>query len=170
MAAGTTSIAKELRNLLEWEYVNVGEWFREYLLISGSDISQSALLPDDLHRRFDEDQIRKITKSANLIIEGRLSGWLSRDFSDVFSVLCVAPQSIRVKRYSKRENISRRNAEAIIRNRDESDLQKYRQLYSIDDYRMPEYYNLVIDTSSLSPQELALQICHHANLIRSANI
>jgi cytidylate kinase len=164
VAVGTTSIAEALRDLLEWDLIIVGDWFRDYMLISGSDISQSALLPDDLHRKFDADQMRKINKSANLIVEGRLSGWLSRDFPEVFSVLCVTSPTIRVGRYIKRENVSQRNAEAIIRNRDGADLQKYYQLYGIDDYRLPEYYNLVLDTSTMSPRELAIEVCQHANL------
>jgi len=104
-------------------------------------------------------------EKSKLIVEGRMSGWLSREMPHVFSVWCFAPPKTRSARYAARESISKAKASTTVSERDEADLAKFSALYGIKDYRNAEFYDLLLNTSIRNPKELALDICQHAMLI-----
>lgn len=147
-------MAQGLLNALQWEYVNVGVWFRQHLTDLGVDVSESASLPDSVHLHFDELQGQMLLTANQLIVEGRLSGWLARKHDDVFSILCVAPIAVRAPRYADRENMPLAQAETTLRLRDRADRKRYKELYNIPDYRLREYYKVVLDTSRKTTDEL----------------
>lgn len=159
MCSGKTYLAKALVSLLPgWRYVNTGERFRELCESKGWTIQQVAELDDAVHRELDGQQKIQIQAENDLIVEGRLAGWLAQGLPDVYRVFCTAPFEERVKRYMKREGVTREQALVDIPHRDNADVEKYRRVYGIQDYRQPAYYDLIQDTSTASPQELARQV------------
>lgn len=165
VATGKSTIAKALLQHLEgWKIANTGEKFRELTAQRGWTIQKVSFLPDDVHKEIDLWQRTLAQEDHNLIVEGRLAGWVTRDLSYVFRVFCYATLEIRAKRYMQREGGSTEKAEIDINYRDNLDVLKYKNTYGIEDYRDPEYYSLMLDTSKKSPDELAKIIIREAKL------
>ena len=160
----STIVAALLKKLSQWSKVNTGEIFREICANRGWSIQEVSFIPDELHKEVDEQQRQLALSGSQIIIESRLIGWLTRDASDVFSVFCYAPLEVRTQRYISREGVSLEKAIQEIKYRDEKDLLKFRSMYDLDDYRSNKFYNLMLDTSTGTPDELATLIMDTAHL------
>ena len=159
VATGKSSLADAVIALLPgWKRINTGQRFRDFSAAQGKSIQQVSLLPDDVHRAFDDAQRELLEKEADIVVEGRLAGWLAHDLDDVFKVYTYAPFDVRVSRYMQREKVERAQAEADVDYRDSRDVVKYHRIYGVSDYRAPAFYNLQVDTSKHTPQELARQV------------
>ena len=168
-STGKSSIAAALAELLHWDRVNMGARFREETSSHGMTIQQVSTLSDQTHEDFDALQAALLRDARQVVVEGRLSGWLSREFEDVFKVFCYAPLEVRIERYVQREGTSREQARQQILFRDEQDVAKYRKLYGVEDYRDSAYYDLSLDTSTGEPQALARRILEVAGLLEQAS-
>jgi predicted cytidylate kinase len=156
VGSGKSSIARQFGELLPgWRLVNTGQRFRDFCASKGMSIQEVANLPDEVHEEFDMAQRDLLEGEKDIIVEGRLAGWLSRDFDWVFRIWCYAPVDVRAHRLMTREGISYEHAMADLHERDEGDLLKYRRIYTLEDYRLPAFYHLHLDTSQHSPPELA---------------
>jgi predicted cytidylate kinase len=159
VCSGKSSVAKALVGLLPgWQRINTGQAFRDHCAKLGLSIQEVAHLPDAVHEEFDRIQRRQLESGERLIVEGRLSGWLARDLPDVHRVYCVAPLETRIQRYMTRDGRPCEQALADIEYRDAGDVEKYRRVYGIDDYRSAEFYHLFLDTSTGTPVELAREV------------
>lgn len=159
IATGKSTITRSLlARLPGWKHVNTGDRFREFCSSKGISIQQVSFLPDEVHREFDLLQRFEAKTRSNFILEGRLAGWLTRDFPHVFRVFCYAPMEVRIQRYMEREDCAEDEAKSEIEYRDERDVLKFRRMYDVHDYREPSFYNLVLDTSMTSPDILAEMI------------
>lgn len=153
--SGKTTTAREVAARLPgWSLASTGQRFRDYCRTHGIDPSQIASLPDEIHRQFDAEMRAFLGSQDHVIVEGRLVCWLAADRSDMLRVWCQAPLDVRAERYARREGILVEAARAEIERRDRADFAKFQRLYGID-YRDPRYYDLVVDTSRLSPADLA---------------
>ncbi len=165
VGSGKSSIVHELLKLLpEWSNVNTGKRFRAFCESKGMSIQQVSTLPDSVHQEFDADQQALLARETHIIVEGRLAGWLARDMDDVFRVWCQAPVDVRVLRVVKREETSKEQAFKDLEHRDLGDLKKYRRVYGLEDYRLPSFYHLTLDTSRHLPHVLAKEIIEKADL------
>ncbi len=166
VGSGKSSIVRSLAGLLpEWNTANTGKRFREFCKSKGISIQQVATLPDEVHLAFDADQQNRLAHEMKIIVEGRLAGWLAREMEDVFRVWCQAPLDVRVLRVAGREKISKGQALEDMKHRDLGDLEKYRRVYGLEDYRDPSFYHLVLDTSRHLPNVLAQEIVEKAGLV-----
>ncbi len=169
VATGKSTIANALlAKLPGWEKANTGAKFREICQARGMSIQEVSFLPDDIHREVDTWQRDIARTGSNLIIEGRLAGWLTKDMPHVFRVFCTTDQDVRIARYIQREQTSEADAKAAIEFRDSRDVQKYQRMYNLPDYRDLAFYSLVLDTSSNTPEELAERILERAGLVSHA--
>ncbi|MFN3651254.1 MAG: cytidylate kinase family protein [Armatimonadota bacterium] len=158
-ASGKTTAARRvLERLSGWRIVSTGGRFREYCAERGLDPQQISHLGDQIHRDFDADMLRLLSEERNLIAEARLVGYLAREMPDALRVFCDCPLDVRAERFRTREpGYSLEEAVARVSERDEADTANLRQLYGID-YHDPAYYHLVLDTSKLTPDEIAERI------------
>lgn len=165
MSTGKSSIAGALLDLLPgWQRVNTGQRFREFTSARGLSIQQVSHLPDEVHREFDALQMELLQNGSQMIVEGRLAGWLARDLPDVFRVFCFTAMEVRVQRYMERDHVGWDEAFSDIEYRDTRDVEKFKNMYGVADYRSPDFYHLRLDTSSQSPLELARRLLHAARL------
>ena len=156
VASGTSSIAETLLALLpNWHRVNTGQRFRDFCTSQGMTIQQVSQIPDEIHIAFDTYQSELMRSGKELIIEGRLTGWLACEFVDIYRVYCWASLDIRIERYIARHSVRYEQAVEDIAYRDSCDVVKFREMYGISDYRSPQFYDLMLDTSRFSPEELA---------------
>ncbi|MGH2363496.1 MAG: cytidylate kinase family protein [Chloroflexota bacterium] len=165
IATGTSTLAAAVvEQQPGWRLSKTGDRFREYCQDHGLSLLDVGSLPDEVHRAFDLEQRAMLEHEQQLVVEGRLAGWLARDLPDVFRVFCHAPLSVRVARYAQREHADDAQSLADIQHRDRGDREKYRQVYSLRDYRAHSFYQLILSTAKASPRELAEAVAHRAGL------
>ena len=162
-ASGKTSTARELvRRLPGWRFVSTGERFRTFCDEHGIDLSQVPLLPDSQHLAADEAMKRTLQTESRIVAEGRLVAYLATGLPDALRVFVSAPIEVRVLRYANREHVPEDEARRHITGRDHGDLEKFRAIYHID-YHDPRYYDLVIDNTDLTIEQVADRIMERLN-------
>jgi predicted cytidylate kinase len=165
VATGKSTIAEALLKKLDgWKKANTGQKFREICASRGWSIQKVSFLPDEVHKEVDEWQKMVAETESRIIIEGRLAGWLTRDLPHVFQVFCWTPLDVRVQRYMDREHTTAEIARSEIEFRDQQDVLKYQRAYGLDDYRDRAFYDIFIDTSKYTPEEIADLIIQKAKL------
>ncbi len=156
IATGTTTLAKNLQQTLNWEYINTGELQRQYDREQGiNENEHGALLRSDDHEREKETLAQKtLLEKKHIIYEAWLSGFIARGISDVLRVLVIcSDDAIRIDRVANRENVSIDQAKHNIKTREEENIIKWKKIYGDYDFWDPKYFNLIIDTFSSGPME-----------------
>jgi len=111
----------------------------------------------EIDQELDDYQL-DILKKGDLILEGRLAGWIAyKNNISAFKVMLDADVETRSKRIVKRENgdFEKRKKEIMIR--EKSEQKRYKQYYKID-LKDKSIYDLVVDTSDKTPEEIAEEI------------
>lgn len=156
IAAGTSTLSKNLVRLLGWKYVNFGALQREYDRQHGINENQQGATarPDD-HERQMEEMGKKILKDEkNIIYEAWLAGFLASGQKDVLKVLLICSHDdIRVDRVANRDGLTIEEAKNWIKQREEENETKWKKLYGDHDFWNPKYYDLIIDTYSTGAME-----------------
>lgn len=157
VAAGKTALAREFENLLVskgWKRVSMGQHFKNYCLENriASQVFEEELdkIPSEIHKRFDDWQKQLLTQGEKIIVDGRLSGYFAQGLQDVFKIFCDLPEADRIQRFAQRDEISLYEAEIRLKKRDKFDLNNFRTLYQLEDYRDPSFYDFVIETNEVT--------------------
>lgn len=156
IAVGTTTLSKNLAHVLGWKHINFGALQREFDRKHNiHENKQGALARSDDHERSIEKMGEKmLAQEKNLIYEAWLSGFLAKNYQDVFRVLLICSHNdIRVDRVANRENITINEAKKWIKQREIENEKKWKKLYGNFDFWNSKYYNLTIDTYKKGPME-----------------
>lgn len=158
IASGTTTLAKNVRGILQWKYVNAGfiqrEWDRQHQI--NENTQGAASRPDDHERQIDAMTKNMLITKTHIIYEAWLAGFMAQGIPKVLKVLLYCSQdSIRIDRVVNRENISIDEAKHHIKQREEENIAKWKKLYGDYEFWEPKYYDLVIDTYASGPMETA---------------
>jgi len=154
--SGTTTISKLLEKKLQIKYVYAGEIFRDMAQKHNMSLEQFGAYCEknpEIDKQLD-DQQKKILKKGNVILEGRISGWLAyRNNIAATKIFLQADLDIRVKRIVNREqgNLDERKKEIVTR--EQSEKTRYKNYYDID-LNDISVYDLVIDTSDKTPDDI----------------
>lgn len=157
-AVGTTTLAKNLQEILDWNYVNAGAIQREYdRAHSIHENKQGALARPDRHELEIEEMAKKLLLTKKkLIYEGWLAGFIAKDIDGILRVLLVCTnEAILIDRVVNRENISTQEAKSWIKQREEENIVKWKKIYGNHDFWDKKYFDLVIDTYSSGPLQTA---------------
>lgn len=138
---------------LKWKFKSGGEIFREYCKEKGWPIEKYKEIPDKVDIDVDKKAKNMLQKQPRIIYEAWLAGWISKDMPHVLKVLCTAPLKTRIKRFSKRENVSIKEARKKVTYRDRITVAKHKRLYNIKDQFDKKYFDLVLNTDKLTPQK-----------------
>lgn len=105
--------------------------------------------------------VMELAKKGNVVIVGRGSQVILREFHDVVRVLMVAPLALRAERIATRLSISLRAARAQVKASDRHRKRFLRRFYGVhwDD---PALYDLVINTQHLTADDAVDLICRAA--------
>jgi cytidylate kinase len=98
--------------------------------------------------------VRDLARSQRLVILGRGSQFILKDFVGVLHVLIVASPELRVKRVMKWYHLDRQAAERKVVRSDNS-IREFMRRYFRSDPKDPEHYDLIINTEHLSFQAAA---------------
>lgn len=136
------------------ELISVGDIFRtqaEERCMSLEEFGLLAERDESIDRKLDEEQKKLARKKDNIILEGRLSGFLVN--ADL-KIWLKAPLKIRGERIAQREGKAVAKAMEETSEREECERERYLKYYNID-VKDLSVYDLVIDSSRWSPEEIS---------------
>jgi predicted cytidylate kinase len=155
--SGKTTVCKLLAERLGIEYVISGNVFRSMahrLHLSLSEFGRLAKEDPKYDRMIDEDMVSTARGKEDIVLEGRLAAHnLARQSIPAFKVYLDAPPRVRAERIVEREHGGVDRALTEMLEREECEAERYRLWYGIDLGDMG-VYDLVVDTSTLTPQEI----------------
>ncbi|WP_457550338.1 (d)CMP kinase [Archaeoglobus sp.] len=163
--SGTTTVAKLLAEKLGWKLISAGEVFRKLAIERGmtlEEFSQFAENNPEIDIYIDKMQRELAEREENVVVEGRLSGWMIKD---AFKVWIYADPEIRYERIAKREGIELSRARVETRRREELERRRYKKFYSIDIDDI-SIYHLAINSGSFKPEEIVEIILKAFDLAR----
>lgn len=153
IGSGKTTVAKALSRRFGLRHISAGGVFRAMANEKGLTIEEFTKLAEEdprIDREVDARQ-GEMAKSGDSVIDGRLSGWLVD--ADI-KIWLKAPLDVRAKRVARRESKGYERALEETRNREESEIKRYKELYNIDMHDLTPY-NVVIDTTIWNAREVA---------------
>jgi predicted cytidylate kinase len=148
--SGTSTTCKLLQARLGWRYVNAGEFFRQLATDQGVslvEMGRRAEADAQVDRELDARMVDFARQEPNLIMEGRLTGWMAlRQALPAFKVWCQAPLAVRAGRVGQRDQQTAEQAAGDIAVRERSEHQRYARHHQIDLDDL-SIYDLVLDTA-----------------------
>ena len=156
--SGTTAVAKLLSEELAIEVISAGEMFRRLAADKSLHLEQFSRLAEakaDFDRWIDAKQEEEAMKREDVIVEGRLSGFIIRDAD--LKIWLKAPEEIRARRIAAREHITYEAALSGMRVRERSEHTRYMRYYGIDLNDLTTY-DLIIDSSRWSKRDIVAMI------------
>ena len=150
IGSGKTTVAKALAEKLMLRHVQAGMVFREMAKERGMSLQEFSKLAEkdkSFDRLVDERQ-KELAKQGNVVIDGRLSGWL---IDADLKIWLKASLDERAKRVAKRENKDYETALKETRERERSELKRYKEIYGIDLNDLSPY-DFVINTELWSAE------------------
>ncbi len=160
--SGTSTTAKEVAKRLDLEFIGAGKIFREMAKqkkMSLQEFGEHAEKNPEIDKEIDKKQREISKKKNNIIIEGRLAGWMAE--ADI-KIWLKAPLELRAKRVSKRDNVSKEKALKSIKKREKSEKKRYNEFYDIN-ISNTSIYNLIIDTSKWNKESVVEIIQYSIN-------
>ena len=143
--SGKTTVANSLSQRLGFAHISAGEVFRELArerALSLEQLSKLAEKDSEIDQMVDTRQAELAQSHENVIVDGRLSGWVLK--GDI-AVWLKAPLEVRAERIARREDKDRAIALRETRTRDSSEAARYLAFYNIDTVNL-DIYDLIIDT------------------------
>ncbi len=105
-----------------------------------------------------KNELYEMAKTRSAILVGFGSQLLFAGYRDVIRIRVTAPADIRVERLKKQYNISDAEAETILRTADRKHNRFVSAVYQCADLSDPSFYDLILNTASLSVDEYVAAI------------
>ncbi|MBN1539241.1 MAG: cytidylate kinase family protein, partial [Candidatus Thermoplasmatota archaeon] len=144
-----------LEDILKVEYIYAGRIFRDLAIELGLTLEEFGTLCEG-DRSYDsslDERMLKRAKLGDVLIEGRMIGPLCKKLGiPSFRIFINAESSIRSERMRERDGGEIEDVVKLMEEREASETKRYLNYYGIDP-NDPSYYDLVIDSTSLSPEE-----------------
>ena len=145
---------------LQLPYIYAGQLFREEAVRRGLTLAEfNALAQSDpsVDLTLDEQQL-EILRRGGVILEGRLSGWLAhREKIPSFKVWLVCDEDEAIRRLVQRDGDDAATQAEITRDRITRERDRYVRYYNAD-YTNTAIYDLVLDSTSVQPDDLRDQV------------
>ncbi len=160
--SGKSTVARLLAERLSVPVYSAGAIFREEAKRRGLSLEAFSRLAEEderIDRALDDEMLELLREKESGVFEGRLTGWLAHTQRiPALKVYLDAPLDVRVRRIQKREGSEDPHTirEAVLA-RERSEAERYRRLYGVD-IKDTSFYDLVVDTSELSPEGVVQRI------------
>ena len=133
--SGKSTVAQILEKKLGLRYIYSGEIFRKLAAkheMSLEEFGRYCENNRDIDQELDNSQL-EILRKGNVILEGRLSGWLAHKHNiQAVKIMIDADIQTRAKRIVKREGGDAEKRRQEILKREKRELLRYKQYYDID--------------------------------------
>jgi predicted cytidylate kinase len=155
--SGTTTVANILHQKLGLKYVYTGDLFRALAKEYNMDVIEFGKYAEEhpeIDREFERRQAQ-LARAGNVLIEGRLAGWVAHNEGiAAVKVWLDAPLPVRVARVATREPKDYNTILQEVKMRETAERSRYIKTYNFD-LNNKSIYDLVIDTTNHTPEEIA---------------
>lgn len=159
-------VAKALAEVLDVDHVSAGDFMREMAAERGMtilELSRVAEEDESIDFEIDARTARLAGSGRSFVMDARL-GWHFIPYS-VKVFLDVRPEVAAARVYgagrsTEKENVDLDATVRAIAERTESERERYITYYGID-YLDPGHYDLIVDTSDLTPEQVVNRIMDH---------
>ncbi len=175
--AGSSTLAKTLAEVLNWQYFSGGDFMRAHAIEKGLFDStekshhDATIYDDDFDRQVDYKTREAVNEGEGNIIDAWISGFMAQGIKDTLKILVFcSSDDIRIDRIVNRDNVSIEDAKRNIFDREAKNLAKWQRLYEKEwqdwvvskhpffvgkpiYFWYPQLYDLCLDTYGLGPQE-----------------
>jgi len=145
--SGTTSLSRYLAERTGYVMISAGEVFRQLAQEHGMDLATFGRLAreDPAYDRMIDARQKKIAEEQdNIIVEGRLSGWVVGNAD--LKIWLYAPVGCRIKRIAFRDQVpDEETAKKLTLERERCEAGRYQAYYSIDIGDL-SIYHLIINS------------------------
>jgi len=151
--SGTTTVARLLAEKLGFKLISAGEIFRKLAAEKGmtlEEFSKYAESNPDIDFYIDKLQKEMAEKEDNVVVEGRLSGWMIKN---AFKVWIYASPEVRYRRIAQREGKDLARVKNETKRREELEKRRYKKFYSIDLDDI-SIYHLAVNSEHFKPEEI----------------
>jgi len=154
--SGTTTTAKRLHDRLGIPYVYAGDMFRAMARERDMTLAEFGAYCEEhpeVDRMLDQKQ-KVILMTGNVILEGRLAGWIAhRNYIPCFKLWLTCDADERARRIAEREGDPVEQIQREMAAREQSEKKRYRAYYDIDLDDL-SIYDAVVDTTTLPPADV----------------
>ena len=155
--SGTTSLSRYLSERHGFSLISAGEVFRQLAQEHNMGLAEFGRLAQEnpaFDTMIDKRQKEIAQQSDNIIVEGRLSGWMVTDAE--LRIWLFAPIGCRIKRIVFRDQIAdEKTAERITLEREECEAGRYHSYYNIDITDL-SIYHLILNSAHWNVEGLGL--------------
>lgn len=153
--SGTTSLSRYLAQEHGFTLISAGEVFRQLAREHNLDLAEFGRLAESdpsFDKMIDARQKEIANQQDNIIVEGRLSGWMVPQAD--LKIWLHAPIGCRIKRIATRDEVAdEATAEKLTLEREACEAGRYRAYYNIDINDLL-IYHLVLDSEHWSIEGL----------------
>src|SRR3989338_2637266 len=166
--SGKSTVAKLLSEKLKLRHYSIGDLMRAMASdkkMSLIELNQLAEKDKSIDFELD-DRLKMLGKAKdNFVVDGRLAAFFIPNAE--VRVFLETDDKVRAERILKDKRAHEKSEDIDemidqIRKREESEKKRYKQYYGVD-YSDKKLYNLVIDTTKLSPDEVVERIMEFMN-------
>jgi cytidylate kinase len=166
--SGKSVVAKAVARALDMPHVSAGDFMREIAAergVSILELSRAAEHGSEIDNEIDARTSRLAAQGGDFVMDARL-GWhfipnSLKVFLDVTTEV-AARRIFEAARGSEYENVDLYSTRAAIESRTDSERRRYMTYYDID-YTDPDHYDLWVDTSKLTVDEVVDRIVEAAD-------
>jgi len=155
--SGKSTIAKLLEKKLKLNYIYSGQIFRELAEKHNMSLEEFGSYCEknpDIYKELDEKQVEILKTKDDIILEGRLAGWLAyKNKISAKKVFLDADINIRTKRIIKREKGNFEDRKKEIIKREKSEKKRYKNYYNID-LDDKSIYDIIVKTDEKNAEEI----------------
>src|SRR5512137_316765 len=156
--SGKTTVCKLVAEGLGYDYILVGQVFRQMALERKMDLETFGRLAEEdetIDRELDERMLSLARSRENIVLEGRLTGAMLKGKKvDVFAVFVTAEERVRAERIARREAKDPELVQKEMQSRERSEKKRYLAYYGINPYDK-SIYDLWVDSTSVSAEKVA---------------
>lgn len=161
VGAGKTTLAATLSKALGYEELYMGGLMRELAEERGMSIEEfykKLKAEPDLERSLDERQAKTMHEHDNLVVQGRIAWFFAKGSPfHIFNIFLAVDPEVGAQRSARRpENSGRDVSELFAANaeRARAELERYHELYGIQNFLDERHYDFVFDTTGFTEDEV----------------
>ena len=157
---GTSSAGKAIANPPKWPFVSAGDYFRDIAVqesITHTELERRSRQDFKYDKEIDRRTVRfgEDNRDTGFVFDGRLA-WYFIPYS--FKILLTCDFDTRVDRVARRDRVPFDTAQSLTLEREEIARERYGALYGLSDFDDPKHFDIVVDTTANTQDEVATHL------------